>query len=281
MLYVFLHGLTVVCDRGSQIEIVMPRVRGHVYKAGSWLLERPIESGATLQLLNVPAGHQSTRGTGFLIEVPPQYKVTRRGRAATILVPKPDEVLGILRATDTVNHAATLNTPNPAHFDSLAEVLILVYQQANETQVALDGHYWEPYATQGGISLHFVATSEEMEGKQHYEDTERALREVFFNYPGITYNERAPVPVPPPWRDPAHPHFGDLGNRTLRGSRVFENQTGNLAFELAELEHPSLRADRLERVGRSLREGLPIGDAWHRPDPTGGRLGPCGTMSGT
>jgi hypothetical protein len=261
-LYVLVHGLTVIGERtDGKLEIVMPRVRGHVYKAGSWLAETPIERGDTLELLGVTGGTASIYQTGFLGTIPRPHTITRRRRACTVIVPKPTRILGLLRATD-LNFVVRLNTAPPILFRSLAEVLILVYTYTDAKRIILDGHRWQPCLTPSSISLHLISTSEVPEGKQHVADTEDALSEVFMNYPGCTYTRSNA----PPWMDSKHPHFGATPGLSERGGYMIE-ANGDLAFALAELEDPPARAKRLERLGRMHREKRRVDCLWKRPDP--------------
>src|SRR5260370_6252060 len=52
-LYVFLHGLTVSRERWNMLEVVLPRVSGHILKAGSWLAETPLRNEGLFQLRGV------------------------------------------------------------------------------------------------------------------------------------------------------------------------------------------------------------------------------------
>jgi hypothetical protein len=256
-------------------------VNGHVYKAGNWLAEMPIARDAQLTLTNVLGGTASVYRTGFMIDVP--FPVSQDGRFATINAPMPVRILGLTLEVDKANHVARWNAPQPAgvpsYYDSLAEVVVLVYGYADETQVLLNKHSWEPYSVHGGISLHVIATSEVLEGKQHEDDTDGALRTVFGpSYPGLTYTVTPPRPQASPWRDPVSQNFGDKQGLQERGGRLYESN-GDLAFALAELEHPAPRAQRLERLGRMHRQGRRIESVWRRPDPLTGSC-VCGPVSG-
>jgi hypothetical protein len=268
---VFVHGLTVIAERpDGKLEIAMPRVNGHAYRAGSWLAETPIERGTRVELQGVTGGTANIYNTGFLANVPRPFTVTQRRRHATVIVPKPIEILGFLRAGDV-----ELHTTPPLRSPTLAEMLVLVYDYADANQVLLQGHYWQPSTTPDSISLHLISTSEVPEGAQHIADTEDALSEVFLHYPGMQYNVR-PGPA---WMDSKHPNFGNLaGRRESRGSVLEPND--NFAFSLAELENPAARARRLERLGRMHRQMRRIDCLWNRPDPICADEGACTSVTG-
>lgn len=272
-LYLFVHGLTVIVERkDKKLEIVLPRVQGHVFRAGSWLSETDIEPGNRIELLNVTEGSADIYKTGLLLDVPAPHNLTRRGRAATLVVPKPNEILCLLLAKEAgclVGAAAR---------QTLADVLVFVYQYNDENQVLLDGHYWQPSSTGDAISLHVISTSEVIEGEDHEIRTQRALRDVFKSFPGTQYFQVAPGS----WRDPQNAaRFGNLGaGRRVVDGRVVE--PGNLfAFALAELEHPAPRLQRLNRLGRMHQEKRRIEGLWQRPDPLVSEMSSCGSMTGT
>jgi hypothetical protein len=282
-LYVFLQGLMVIGEKNNQFEIAIPAVDGHVYKAGSWLAETPIAAGAVLTLTNVTAGAASIRPLDFLIDVPVTYPITQNGRAATLWVPKPKEVLGLLLAP-SVGRLQGSTGP----YQSLADVVVLVYDFADENQVYLDQHDWEPYSTGGAINLHVIATSEKMEGQFHEDQSQLALKRVYQNFPGLDYVKQTPKPQVASWVDPNSSSFGKLYDKRTAGARPRRTEgmyvvepTGELAFPLAALEHPSSRVQRLNRLGRMHMERRRIEGIWHYPDPVGSSDGsPCGPTSG-
>jgi hypothetical protein len=285
----------VIAERNNQFEIALPAVRGHVYKAGSWLGETVIAPRAQLQLESVTPGTAGIYNKDFLIHVPPAYPLTAAERAATLIVPRPNEVLRLLRATDAGKLGGSAGPRQ-----TLAEVVVLVYDFADEAALYLDRHYWQPAANGGAVSLHVIATSEVAEGAQHEQDTQAVLRRVFGStvpgtvFPGIDYkkyNQGFPRPLTASWMDPTHPNFGDLNDppvpagaaalgRHAQGMHVVESN-GDFAFALAELEHPASRAQRLLRLGRMHQQKRRIEGLWHRPDPLdGGDMSSCGPMSG-
>jgi hypothetical protein len=273
--YVFVHGLTVASQgTDGKIEIAMPRVRGHVYKAGSWLAETSIESGNTIELIGVTGGTAPAGdlySATFLPIFPKRYPITKRRRAATVIVPRPVEILGLLR-TQYSDYALRLNSIPVVNYPLVSDVLVLVYTYDHANQVLLDGHYWQPCLTPDAISLHLIATSEVPESAQHVADTEDALSEVFTDYPGCSYKRLNA----PPWMDSQHPRFGLPSGFSDDGGYIIDSNR-DFAFALAELESPQARARRLERLGRMHRERRRINCLWHRPDPLCADITACGT----
>jgi len=281
-LYVFLHGLSVVAERANDLLVVLPKVPGHVYKAGNWLAETQIAPAGVLRLRGVRPGNVAFSQTNFCIHLP-GTSLTRRKRAASLLLPRPKEILGLLLAENTPYVARTKS--GALTFDSLATVPVLVYDYGDENEVLLEGHYWETSPIGASTSLHIISTSEEQEGQEHEEETEDVLHRVLRNYPGVEYRSN-PRPLAAAWIDPLspmRPGFGKLQtpNVSLRvqGEHVIEGTTGKLAFALAELEYPTLRLARLARLGRLKRGKLPIGSLWRSPDPIFERLSNCGTIT--
>src|SRR5262249_5076136 len=112
-LYVFLHGLSVICENGPtghELVVALPAVADHVHRAGSWLNETDIEPGSLLFLNGVTAGSESIFGSSSLkpkcldLRNPPSQSScslipSSQGRAATILLPRPGTILSLLHAS--------------------------------------------------------------------------------------------------------------------------------------------------------------------------------------
>src|SRR5258708_1280486 len=110
-LYVFLHGLFVVAERATDLEIALPDVPGHVFRAGTWLAETAIQQGGVLRLGvppptappvrpwgPAPSTRRSVPATVYL----DQCRLNSGGRAATVWLPKPDGTLALLLGTPTI-----------------------------------------------------------------------------------------------------------------------------------------------------------------------------------
>jgi len=284
-LYLFLHGLFVVSERGNDLLIVLPRVSGHIHRAGNWLGESAIDPRAEFRLSGVSSGAQTFSQTDFTIRLP-GTSLTDRKRAATLWVPRPREILGLLLSEDSRFVAKTKGS-SVQTFKKLATVAVLVYDYADENRVMLDGHYWQacPAWTtvagaatpHGSISLHVISTSEEPESQAHENETERVLHQVIKDYPGLDFQAN-PRPVPATWVDPtgySNQLQTPLIQLDFKGEYIVESATGNFAFAQAELEHPTLRKARLERLGRLKRGRLSIESLWRDPDPLSERTSNC------
>lgn len=282
-LYVFLHGLWVVSEGpnnnipADKIEIVLPEVPGHVYKAGSWLIETEIESTAPLELIGV------TPGNGTFVEPPPRSSLivsltgcslTPFGRAATLIMPRPaTPILQLLHARDPRGGYVVKRTDTGETWLRVATVQVLTYPYADENEVALKGHYWEPCTTGGAMSLHIISTQEGPISLAHEIDTTRALQQVINGYPGLDFAQ--PI-FPAAWQDNNNPtDFGDLRPLAAQGDQFIVTNSGEFAFSQAELEYTSARTARLGRLGRLKQQGSPISGLWHEGDPLDDRMSNC------
>jgi hypothetical protein len=284
-LYVFLHGLTVVRERGSMLELALPRVRGHVYRAGSWLSESTIQARSVLRLHGVEAGMKSLSGTDFTINLP-DCSLTSRGRAATLWLPRPKAIHGFLRSTLPQGGNVVTRMDSGIGQPVVATVQVLIYNYDDEAEVVLEGHpLWEPASTGGAMSLHIISTSEEVESDEHERETADALRRVIRGYPGVTFAK--PI-SPPDWRDTDNPDYGFRSGPTglmaadgspglqADGEYIVTGQ-GQLAFARAELEDFRARIARIGRLGRLKQEKRPIEGLWDEPDLLGEETSNCVT----
>lgn len=293
-LYVILHGLTVVRPRANEIEVVLPRIPGHVYRTGNWHAETSIAPKSVLRLQGVTAGRAAFPWDGMIYL--PDAVLTSRKRAATIWLPNPDHVLGLACATLTslpfspttqppTNLAFVAKTSDDKYkFTKVATAHVLIYDNyASENDVLLEGHYWEPRPTGGAISLHIISTSEEPEGKAHEDATDNVMQHVLRNYPGLTFRE--PRALAAPWMDPDYRDYGDLQG-LIQIDQKHGNQfvrTGNIAyaFALEELEPFTSRVVRLGRLGGIIRSTRSIQSLWKDAAPLSDRTSNCPTMGTT
>ena len=283
-LYVFLHGLTVVRQQGNALEVVLPKVPGHVQRAGGWLAETDIVN-PDLFLEGVQAGPTQLPWDGMLYL--PGTTLTSLSRAATLHLPAPREVLGLLCACPTMppypppvplplaqDYVVRTKTGGLV-FTRVPSVHVLVYDYNDENEVFLEKHFWQPCSNDGAMSLHIISTSLEQEGQKHEDETESVMSQVLQNYPGLEF-KRNPRPLAAPWIDPQHPYYN---NNSLypEGDHMLERASGPYAFALAELEHPTARMLRLERLGLMVRSQRSIAGLWSDPDVLGDRVCNCAT----
>lgn len=280
-LYVFLHGLTVGSDRGNLVELVLPDVPGHVYKAGSWLVETDIAPGGVLELAGVVPGNTSLASNPLMINLT-GCSFTGQGAAATLWLPQPREILSLLCEHDP--HLITITNPNaPVHFagggntlTTLASIQVLVYDYQDENQLSLKPHYWQPCSTGGAVSLHIISTSEGPEGDDHAADTQAVLAKLINGYPGLTANRRPKIPAPG-WNETGLKNYGDLGDLQASGEFILTKE-GGFAFAQAELERIPSRAVRIGTLGRIKQQGRPVQEAWHDPELLVDTCSDCGGM---
>ena len=277
-LYVFVHGLAVLHEAGHQVEIVLPTVPGHVYKAGSWLMETDLALNGTLTLGGVVHGNKHLADCEFIIHLA-GCGLTRRGRGATLLLPRPKEILELLLTEGVV----TINNPGVgAGFKSgkaparVASILVLMYDYKDENHVYLENHDWEPCSTAGATSLHIISTSMGPEGKDHEVDTQHRLHKVIRNYPGLTFHKPAARRAPN-WNETTDPLYGDLHGLMAFGEYIV-TAAGGPAFAQAELEGIPTRTVRIGRLGRMKQQGRPIQTLWQEPDPLYDTPCDCGPL---
>jgi hypothetical protein len=300
-LYVFMHGLFVVSERvnGSGqtvMDIALPDVPGHVYRAGTWIEEQDIASGAQLILNGVVAGNQSFKGSPNVVELAPGCSLSGQKQVALLTVPQPDEILALLLAQDP----ALVTSPTPRAFvgggaavTSVGTIHVLVYHTADETKLSIQNHPWEPVNVGGAVSLHLISTSAGPEGTDHDADTENALINVINNYPQLKY-AKPPATLPPNWNEailnppsgPPNPLYGDLKGRVAvddpTGEYILQPIPGGgfaFAFSQAEVEGIPRRTVRLGRLGRMKMQGVSTDDLWETlPDPLGEVPCNCGPI---
>ena len=287
-LYLFLHGLWVAREVGNNLEIVLPRVFDHVYKAGSWLAETPIESDRELKLIGVaPTGTDTFSernrkakdafGTELMVSLPDCSLTSKKKfRFATLTLPRPLRILQLLNVKPIADGNVVRRDDNAVQVEKewkrIATVQVLIYDYPDENEVALDGHYWEPCTTDRAISLHIISTSEGPISLAHEDETSRVLRKVIQGYPRLIFERPLFAPA---WVDTKN--LGDLGpSLKATGNQFITTATEQrFAFSQAELEYISARATRLGRLGRIKQQGRPLDAVWHEGDPLDDRLSNC------
>jgi hypothetical protein len=302
-LYVFLHGLFVVSENAQPpqpnpltarspakgyLQVVLPEVSGHVYRAGGWLAEAEIARGNMLYLQGVDPGDakfgDSTIDLSQTSRTP--TSLASKNIAATLWFYKPRTILSLLHAVvDNPSGYVVQTNDKKQSFPNIATVQVLIYHYSDENNVLLQGHTWEPCSTRNAISLHIISTSPEPEGEEHEQTTDNILHNVLKNYPGLKF-KNAPRPLVASWidppddpkdlTDPRH-NFGDYSPLQRNGDH-FQDSNGNFAFLHAELEHLTLRNARLGRLGRLMQQQRNIESVWSDPEPLADRASNCATI---
>jgi hypothetical protein len=290
-LYLVLHGYLVVHEHRDRLEVVLPEIPGHVFRAGSWLNEAPIAKGSELRLLGVQPGNTS------LVQQPLTVflegcSLTPDGRAATIWLPLPTQVLQLLvAARDPASPAALAGIPVVRRKDyqttaytsgwkQLSTLQVLVYPYNDLNQVALEKHYWEPCGTNGAVSLHIISESAQPEGAFHELQTELAVAKVIRNFPGLEFPD--PRPIAPSWFAPGPPFVSPAavvppGGFMETGESLFTG-AGQFAFAQAEMEEIEPRSVRVGCLGRIKQQGRPLENLWQDRDLLDGTTADCPTL---
>ena len=266
-LYLFLHGLAVGHEPGNRVEVVLPAVPGHTYKAGSWLMETDIAPNSTLTLNGVTHGAKRVSDCNHILQLT-GCALTKRARAATLSLPRPKEILELLKTRENVtitnpDLGAAFKGAGPPR--AVASILVLIYDYNDENHLFLDNHDWEPCSTGGATSLHIISTSLGPEGKDHEVDTQNVLHHVVENFPGLTFGKPA-LRRAPNWNEINDAEYGDLPGLMPFGEYIV-TAAGAFAFSQAELEKIPTRTVRIGRLGRMKQQGRPIGTLWQEPDP--------------
>jgi hypothetical protein len=286
--YVFLHGLFVTLERQFDIEVVLPRVAGHVYRAGNWLQETDLARGGRFVLRGITAATtRSITQADKMIHLP-GLALTGSSRAATIWLPRPNRILPFCISKSpppsaflpnshsrlTANQVVRRND-NLTGWTEIASVHVLEYLGVDATRVQLERHYWEPYVVDDAISLHIIATSLTPEGEAHVQDTEDVLSKVISGYPRLTFERfsfnddwRTTLPNP-------------LILRAAPPEDALTTPQGRFAFSRAELEDIPSRTTRIGRLGRIKRDGRPPGSLWHETQPLFTETSNCGPIDVT
>lgn len=277
-LYVFVHGLAVGHESGNNVNIILPAVPGHVYRAGSWLTETDIAAGETVRLEGVIRGNKHLADCQFVIHLE-GCELTTRGRGGAITLPRPKEILELLLTEEQVTltkAVAGVKFTGGAPPKRVASVLVMVYDYADENHVFLNNHDWEPCPVAGAMSLHIISTSVGPEGRDHEIDTQNYLHKVIKNYPGLGFSKPV-VRRAPNWNETTDPLYGDLKGLSVFGEYIV-TPTQKLAFAQAELEGIPPRTVRIGRLGRMKQQGRPLGTLWQEPDPLNADPCDCGFM---
>jgi hypothetical protein len=255
--------------------MILPDVPGHVQQAGGWFMEENIAPGSVLTLQGVSPGSTTLASTPLMIHLK-NCSFTSQGRAATLWLPRPREILSLLLTHDC-DLVTVGKPPNQTKIKDLATIQVWVYDYPDENQLSLNGQYWEPYSTGGATSLHIISTTLGPEGDDHDADTEAVLQQLISGYPGLTL-KKIPTTPPPHWNETKAPNYGDLQDLKASGEFIVTCQYDSFAFAQAELENIPSRAVRLSELGRIKQQGRPLQELWQVPELLFSTCGNCGPV---
>ncbi len=95
VLYLIFHGELAFFDSpgSDRIRVFAPPVPTHTYTAGSWLAERRIPQGTTMQLIGVCSGDKSIRDDPNFVLLNQNSEARPAGAHFEVRLPRPDEIL--------------------------------------------------------------------------------------------------------------------------------------------------------------------------------------------
>lgn len=269
-LNVVFHGLCVFIAKPGKnenpgVDILLPEVPGHVYRAGTWLGETSIDPGAELTLGGVIPGQAIFERRKNLMLLPKKGEPkenTKRSSVkpyATIHVPRPRCICSLRPVTLTLGEDLDGDF---SHVDvkvfsengkvTQSTVQVLQYTVESEDQVALAGkpsdHRWIPAFHNGVATLHVFAEPETTQPVDH-SITEFGAGSALFEGLQLVRKKASILP--------------DIGPIPC---------TGVARDELEELVP---RTSRMALLGRFHTNGEDTNLSWDDADPFGGNLTAC------
>jgi len=263
ILNVLLHGAyTFIDDKDAkQIHALIPRLKEHVYRAGSWLAETELR-GASYRLSGVKSSH----ALRFEHDKNVLVWYHRRPDDAAVYgkfeFPYPKYIRSLRGAEVPLkyfSHREDLVEPEkPQH---IATLQVLTYDINDENELALkaetgEDHHWQPAFTGDHINLHIHASED------HYykpsnarEDFNACVRLLGVNL--------------------------ELQTRFLPAKGILDSD-GPLPYGVTpeETEPLAVRTLRMARLGRLVVQGGDANQAWHGNDALDGDPQACASVGG-
>jgi len=169
ILNVLLHGAFTFIPCNERIDVLIPNLPHHVYRAGSWLAETQLRAGR-YELEGVEgqqlSGHNRfspdknllVKFNGQLPEKPLPY--------ATLELPRPKKITTlrtVVADRKYFSHPELLAVDSPEQH--LSSLQVFTYDISDEKRLQLkaergDGHYWEPAFIGDHINLHIFASED-------------------------------------------------------------------------------------------------------------------------
>jgi hypothetical protein len=257
-----LHGAyTFIEDKDAkQIHALIPRLKEHVYRAGSWLAETELRS-ASYRLSGVKPSDALRFDHDKNLLVWYRHRPDNRAPYATLKLPYPKSVRSLRLAEvplEFFSHREDL--VEPKRTQQIATLQVLTYEIDNENKLALkaetgEDHHWEPAFTGNHINLHVFASED------HYYRPSNAQED--FNQCVALLGANLSL----------HTRF-----LPLRG--VEQSSLRDCGFAPEETEVLALRTLRMARLGRLIVQKGDANLAWHGNDALDGDPAGCGSVVG-
>ena len=169
-LNVLLHGaFTFVQDKKmKRMVAAITKLKGHAYRAGSWLAETELRGGASYELKGVNPNSvlRFKKDQNLLVKFQSELLSTKPVPYATLRFPYAKKITS-LRVAEIkrkfFSHSEDLVEPKP--LQSVATLQVLTYDIENENKLELradsgGGHYWEPAFTRNYVNLHIFSSED-------------------------------------------------------------------------------------------------------------------------
>jgi hypothetical protein len=184
ILHVMFHGTFVFDFHGDYVDVLIPQVEGHVYRAGSWLGETELTCGHshTAKPAHDDAHNHDTGPERYELEgvepgsgttLPLEHNLMRSSRLrpdvdsllhARIRAPLPDRIATPRRGRLPASGFSPQGALPKDYNGQLGTIQIFTYRFPNDNALRLACHaghsLWEPAFAGGAVTLHIIAAPE-------------------------------------------------------------------------------------------------------------------------
>jgi hypothetical protein len=195
-LNVVFHGTFGFINWGTSLEVLVPDVQTHVYKAGTWTKEIDLEEGTTYNLTGVTPGDAMPQLECLGIAVVRNKRRIKRDANlvfCSLVLPAPDKFVArqcMVRSDEKEIFQGSDATHPTLALKSYARTHVLVYSCLDSREVQLRGLDWMPERDSDGfVNLHIFAEPEysemhmtsaaHMAGNAHMLQSFRELMHLF------------------------------------------------------------------------------------------------------
>lgn len=265
ILNVLLHGaFTFVHNKKTkQLHALIPRLKEHAYRAGSWLAETELQRGS-YELKGVEASDtlKFERDKNILVKF--RRLSDKKRPYATLKFPYPKQIRSLRVAEVPIK---SFDNPKyligPKKTMHMATLQVLTYDIDDENKLALKeeknpdekGHFWEPAFTGNYINLHIFSSED------YYHKLSNA--EEDFNQCVALLGVKL-----------------KLITLYLPASEILLVDDLPDGVTPEETEALAVRTRRMAQLGRLVVQGGDANLAWHGNDALDGDPGACGSLGG-